>query len=82
MRPSTDIHDYNVRLRKAVQEIGKGNHVKIVVRFKGREFQFQDQGRQLIEKFISDLGDAVVVDKNVRMEGRQMTATVTPKKST
>ena len=80
MRPSTDVHDYNVRVRKAVKELGKGNHVKLVVSFRGRELQFKDQGRQLLEKFINDLGDTVVVEKNVRMEGRQMTATITPKK--
>lgn len=80
MRPTTDVHDYQVRVRKAVAEIGKGNHVKVVVAFKGREFQFKDQGRELLNRFITDLGEQALVERGVRMEGRNMTVIVKPNK--
>lgn len=81
MRPGTDVHDYNVRLRKAAQEIGKGNRVKLICVFRGREHQFHKQGYQLFERFLSDLGEGAAVEKAPRMEGRFLVAVIGPGKS-
>ncbi|GMH33551.1 hypothetical protein BSKO_01385 [Bryopsis sp. KO-2023] len=80
MRPATDVHDYQVRLRKAVAEIAKGNHIKAVVTFRGREMAFKDQGKDLLNRFIGDLGETVVVERGMRMEGRNMSVIVKPNK--
>lgn len=80
MRPSTDVNDYNVRLRKAALEIGKSNHVKVVITFKGREFNFKDKGREMLERFLADLGDTVQVERKIRMEGRCMNMILSPKR--
>lgn len=80
MRPATDVHDYQVRLRKATAEIAKGNHIKVVVTFRGREMQFKDQGKDLLNRFVDELGETVVIERGVRMEGRNMSVVVKPNK--
>lgn len=49
MRPNTDVHDYQVRLRAAEKFIAKGNKVKLSLQFRGREMEFRDIGQELIE---------------------------------
>merc|ERR1719460_3095335 len=51
MRPNTDVHDYNVRLKRAKQFLGKGNKVKITVVFSGRDMAYKDKGRELLDRF-------------------------------
>lgn len=49
MRPNTDVHDYQVRLRAAEKFIAKGNKVKLSLQFRGREMEFRDIGKELME---------------------------------
>lgn len=81
MRPSTDVHDYQVRLRKAIEEIGRGNHVKIVVQYRGREIQNKEEGEGLLKRFVKDVGDRAVIEKAAAMEGRRLTLTLAPNKT-
>ena len=82
MRPSIDTHDYQVRLRKAVEEIGRGNHVKLIVQYRPREMENIEGGEDLVERFMDDLGDNAVVERKPVMEGRNLSVILAPKNKT
>lgn len=81
MRPGTDVHDYQVRLRKAIEELNRGNHVKVVVQYRGREIQNREEGENIAKRFVDDLGELAVIEKEAKMEGRNLTLTLAPNKS-
>lgn len=81
MRPGTDVHDYQVRLRKAIEELNRGNHVKVVVQYRGREIQNREEGENIAKRFVNDVGDLAVIEKEAKMEGRNLTLTLAPNKS-
>jgi len=78
LRPNTDVHDYNVRLKKCLQFLGKGNKVKITVVFNGRDMAYKDKGRELLERFREDVDGAGHVDGRPSMQGRQMMMYINP----
>lgn len=80
IRPVTDIGDYQIKLRKAVEFLNEGDKVKFTVRFKGREVLYQEQGFELLGRIEKDLAEAGVVEQRPRMEGRQMMIVFGPKK--
>jgi translation initiation factor IF-3 len=82
LRPATDIHDYQVKVRAASKFLLKGARVKLVVQFKGREMEFKDIGREMFNRFLDDLGgtDEVSVEQPAQMQGRQMIMVIGPKK--
>ena len=51
LRPATEIHDYNFKIKNAKKFLTKGDKVKFTVRFKGREMQFTDQGKTLMNSY-------------------------------
>ena len=55
-----------------------GDRVKVVIRFRGREMAFQDQGYDVMEDFIEKVGDICEVDREPRMEGRHMVMFLAP----
>jgi len=82
LRPSTDVHDYEVKVRAAQKFLSKGSRVKLTVQFKGREMEFKEIGRGLFDRFLQDLGgaEAVAVEQPMQMQGRQMNMVLAPKK--
>jgi translation initiation factor IF-3 len=78
-RPKIEEHDYGVKLKHIGRFLEEGNKVKIVVRYRGREMMFMDQGLELLDKLVSDLEDLCVVEKKPEMQGRQQTMVLGPK---
>ncbi|MHC1694782.1 MAG: translation initiation factor IF-3 [Eubacteriales bacterium] len=76
-----DTHDFDTKLRHALQFLGEGNKVKVGVRFKGREMAHLDIGRQIIEKFEEACKELGTADKRPMMEGRTMTMLLNPIKN-
>lgn len=72
--PNTDTHDFEFKTRHARTFIEEGHKVKAAVVFKGREITYQDQGRELLERFTERLSDIAKLDSPAKMEGRQMIA--------
>lgn len=72
MRPGTDVHDYQVRVRAAQKFIDKNFRVKLTLQFRGREMEFKEIGREMFERFVEDLGGEAVVniESPMRMQGR------------
>jgi len=79
-RPTTDVGDYDVKLRKLRGFLEEGDKVKINIRFRGREMAHQELGLAMAKKIEDDLGDEVVVEQRPRLEGRQMVMMLSPKK--
>lgn len=71
-RPGTETHDFDVKMRRVVAFLERGDKVKITIRFRGRELQYKDQGLELIERIVKALPEGHVIDQAAKMEGRQM----------
>ena len=78
-RPSTDVGDYNVKLKKIKSFILDGDKTKIGVRFRGREILNSDMGLKLLEKLKEELIDIAQVDQEPSLEGRQLLMILSPK---
>ena len=57
LRPGTEIHDYNFKIKNAKKFISKGDKVKFTVKFKGREMQHIELGNKLMTRIIEDIKD-------------------------
>ncbi len=77
-RPHTDKHDFEFKTKHARSFLEEGNKVKAWVQFRGRDIIYQDQGMDLLTRFISELQDVAKVDQPPRMEGRRMTTILAP----
>ena len=80
-RPSTDIGDYEVKIKKIKSFILNGDKTKISVRFRGREILNSDMGLELLSRVSSDLADISQVDSEPSLEGRQLLMILAPKKA-
>ena len=81
-RPCTDIGDYNVKLRNLIKFLEEGNKTKITVRFRGREMAHREIGMELLKRVEKDLEELAAVEQFPKMEGRQLTMVIAPKKKT
>lgn len=80
-RPHTDTHDFEFKTKHARGFLNDGDKVKAWVQFRGRDIIYQDQGMELLKRFIEELQDVAKVDQPPRMEGRRMTTILAPTKS-
>jgi translation initiation factor IF-3 len=80
MRPKTEEHDFQVKLRNARRFLEAGNRVKVTVMFRGREVTHPEFGRKLMEKLATQVADIAQVEMTPRMAGRFMTMVVAPLK--
>ena len=71
-------HDLEYRMAHIREFLGKGNRVKVSVRFRGRQMAYQSQGRELLTEVGQKLADVAVVDQTPRMEGREMSMILRP----
>ena len=79
-RPSTDIGDYNIKLKKIKGFILDGDKTKISVRFRGREILNSNLGLELLHKIKMELEDCSQVDQEPSLEGRQLQMVLSPLK--
>ncbi len=79
-RPSTDVGDYNIKLKKIKSFILDGDKTKISVRFRGREILNSDMGLDLLNKLRIELADIAQVDQEPSLEGRQLLMILSPLK--
>jgi translation initiation factor IF-3 len=78
LRPGTEIHDYNFKIKNAKKFLTKGDKVKFTVKFKGREMQHVQLGRDLMDRIIEDTKDIGKVEVRPKFEGRQMIMIMLP----
>ncbi|MGO2137333.1 translation initiation factor IF-3 [Marinobacter sp.] len=79
-RPGTEEGDYQVKLRNLVRFLEGGDRGKITIRFRGREMAHQEIGMKLMERIEADIDALAQVEMRPKMEGRQMTMIVAPRK--
>jgi len=63
-------HDYQTKLRNARGFIERGDKVKLTVFFRGREIVYVDKGRALVDRFVQDLSDIAMIERNDGLEGK------------
>jgi len=78
MRPVTETHDYDFKVKNAKKFLGKGDKVKFTIRFKGRELQHSHLGRELMDKIKIDMQDIGKVELHPKFDGKQMIMVIQP----
>jgi len=79
LRPRTDKHDIETKVRQIRTFVADGNKTKVTVVFRGREMANQEVGRQAMEKIIEEIGEFAVLESPPRMEGRNLYIIFAPK---
>ena len=78
LRPGTETHDYNFKIKNAKKFIIKGDKVKFTVKFKGREMQHTELGKNLMDRIIEETKDIAKIESKPKFEGRQMVMIIQP----
>ena len=78
LRPGTETHDYNFKIKNAKKFITKGDKVKFTVKFKGREMQHTELGKDLMNRIIEETKDIAKIESKPKFEGRQMVMIIQP----
>lgn len=81
LHPGTDTNDFETKARQAIEFLRKGDKVKVIMQFRGREMAHQDIGERLLLEMLEKLSEVCVVDAAPKLMGRQIMATVSPKVS-
>jgi len=79
VRPRTEEHDFQFKLRHVKRFLDEGNKVKISLLFRGREIAHPEFGKNLLNRFIEELKDLMIVEQAPRLEGRNMVMLLAPK---
>ena len=78
LRPVTEIHDYNFKIKNAQKFLTKGDKVKFTVQFRGREMQHTSLGHDLMKRIIKDTTSLGKVEVHPKFEGRQIIMIIHP----
>lgn len=80
LSPVIDTHDIETKARHSTNFLKNGDKVRVVVRFKGRQMAHPEVGEEVMNRFITMCSEVGVVEKKPVMDGRNLIATLTPKK--
>jgi len=80
LRPKTEAHDLEVKIKHVRKFLEQRNKVKITMMFRGREISYTDLGRKIMEDIKEKLAEGAVIDQHPRLEGRNMIMILSPKK--
>ncbi len=81
MKLTTEDHDLNVKTKNACRFLEEGDRVKVLIKFRGREMAYQSQGYALMAKFAQACTEFGQIDKQPKVEGRNMVMYLSPKKN-
>lgn len=79
MSPSIGENDFNTKLRAGQKFLSEGNRLKVTIRFRGREMAHTNIGEQLLKDFAEKCSEVASMDKNPKLEGRNMSMFLSPK---
>lgn len=79
LSPTIDTNDFNTKMKNARKFLGKGDKVKVSIRFKGRAITHKDIGRDVLERFAKGTEDVATVESKAKMDGRSMFLMLAPK---
>ena len=75
-----DVHDFETRKKNAAEYLKKGHKIKVSLRFKGRQMAHTELGRDVLLKFAEELSEVADKESEPKLEGRNMTMMLAPKK--
>jgi translation initiation factor IF-3 len=78
LRPKTEEHDYEFKVRNVKRFLEEGNKAKVTIMFRGREITHKELGQAILDDVVKDLKEIGVVEQTPRMEGRQMFMIISP----
>lgn len=78
LSPNIDKHDLEVKAKNASKFISSGDKVKVSMRFRGRELNFVEQGKQIMQDF-AEMVENSQVDKAAKIEGKNLIMFLSPK---
>ena len=78
LRPVTEIHDYNFKIKNAQKFLTKGDKVKFTVQFRGREMQHTGLGYELMKRITDDTANLGKIEVRPKFEGRQIIMIIQP----
>ena len=78
LRPKTEDHDYEFKVRNVKRFLEEGNKARITIMFRGREITHRELGQALLDDVVKDVKDVGVIEQPPRMEGRQMFMILAP----
>lgn len=79
LRPRTDKHDLEIKIRQIKDFLAEGNKTKVTVTFRGREMANQEMGRTMMNTVVQQLTEVATIEYSPRMEGRSLIMIVAPK---
>jgi translation initiation factor IF-3 len=82
VRPKTDEHDLDTKIRHLRRFLEEGNKAKITVRFRGREITHPEKGQEVLDEILQALEGAINVEVKPSLEGKQMSMIIAPKPNT
>ena len=79
-RPGTEDGDYQVKLKALIRFLEGGDKAKVTLKFRGRELAHQELGMEMMQRIEKDLTELGIVEQAAKMEGKQLTMVIAPKK--
>jgi translation initiation factor IF-3 len=79
-RPGTEEADYQVKLKALIRFLEHGDKAKVTLKFRGRELAHQELGMEMMQRIETDLAEMGTVEQAAKMEGKQLTMVLAPKK--
>ncbi|MDP3276464.1 MAG: translation initiation factor IF-3 [Deltaproteobacteria bacterium] len=79
VRPKTDEHDLDTKIKHIRRFLEEGNKAKVTVRFRGREVTHPEKGREVLDDIIKALEGTIIIEQTPQMEGKTMTLLMAPK---
>jgi len=78
LRPNIEDHDFNTKKRNAIRFLENGDKVKVTIMFRGREITHPELGKQLCDRLADEIKDLAKIEKEAKVEGRNMIMILTP----
>ena len=78
LSPTIDTNDFNTKLKNAKKFLGKGDKVRVSIRFKGRAITHKDIGRKVLERMAEETSDIARIEARPKMDGRSMFLVLAP----
>jgi translation initiation factor IF-3 len=79
IRPKTEEHDYQFKLRHIKRFLSEKNKAKVTIMFRGREIAYSDLGLKMLERIVTETEDLATVEQHPKLEGRNMIMVLAPR---
>jgi translation initiation factor IF-3 len=79
LRPKTDNHDLDIKVKHSIEFLQKGNKVQFTLMFRGREMMHMDSGLEVMQKIVSMVEEVGKIEREIQTLGRRMTMVIGPK---